>query len=73
MQQHDTKLDTNPPQFDGGTEPWDKGISPETKAQQIHSLAQSMLFRTTPPPWNLTDYPKCTPDDSPVSVQQHDP
>ena len=50
MQQHDTKLDTNPPQFDGGTELWDTGISPETKAQQIHSLAQSTEPPPPPPP-----------------------
>ena len=42
--------------------------------KQSHSPAQTRLFRTTPPLWNLTTagYPKCIPVDSPVPVQQAD-
>ena len=44
------------------------------KFQQSHSQAQTRLFRTSPPLWNLTSagYPKCIPVDSPVPVQQAD-
>ena len=31
---------------------------PWWKVQQIHSPAQPRLFRTTPPPWNLTRLPQ---------------
>ena len=50
VQQHDTQLDTNPLQFQGDTELWKIGITPGTQIEQIHSPAESMLFRTTPPP-----------------------
>ena len=44
------------------------------KFPQSHSQAQTRLFRTSPPLWNLTSagYPKCIPVDSPVPVQQAD-
>ena len=58
VQQHDTHLDTNLPQFDGDTELWKTGISPDTETQQIQSLARGMLFRTTPSSWNLCRLPQ---------------
>ena len=53
VQQHDIKLDTKAPQSGKETELWKIVISPCTKSQQIQTVAQSIVFRTTPPPWNL--------------------
>ena len=73
MKEHDTQLDTNPSQFEGDTEIWKTGISPGTKTQQIHSLAQSIVFRTTPLPLKSNQpTPNAYQMIAPVSVKQHD-
>ena len=47
------------------------GIRYGTKILQIQStMKQGLLTQHTPE--ILSSYPKCTPDDNPVSVQQHD-
>ena len=44
--------------FEGDIELWKTGVSPRTKTQQIRTLAQSIVFRTTPSPWILTRLPQ---------------
>ena len=67
LQQHGAQLDTTPPPPPNLRET----LSFERQARgpgKKKTLANPGSLH----PWNLIKLPQCTPDDSPVSLQQHD-